>query len=93
MAWLKLPGPSLKQRYSKYILHSNDYINSSLRKSKPKECHLARGISEDECVAMNRPTCCPMVDGKPKNALPISCNPIVADGEKTAGGFLASRAA
>ncbi|KAL2133421.1 hypothetical protein VTI74DRAFT_2347 [Chaetomium olivicolor] len=40
---------------------------------------------------MNRHTCCPIVGRQPKNALPISCDPIVVDEEKTAGGFLASR--
>lgn len=41
-------------------------------------------------MTMNRHTCCLIVGGKPENALPISCDPIVADEEKTAGGFLAS---
>jgi hypothetical protein len=43
-------------------------------------------MSEDDCMTMDRHACCPIVNGKPKNALPISSNPIVADEEKTAGG-------
>ncbi len=44
-------------------------------------------------MTMNCHTSCPIVGGKPKNTLPISCNPIVADKEKTASGFRVSRAA
>ncbi len=44
-------------------------------------------------MTMNRYICCPIVGGKPKNALPISCDPIVADKEDAAGEFLGSRAA
>ncbi len=44
-------------------------------------------------MTMNRHTCCPIVGGKPENALPISCDPIIANEEKAACRFLASRAA
>ena len=45
-----------------------------------------------KCMAKNRHICCMIVGGKPNNALPISCDPIVADEEETAYGFLGSRA-
>ncbi len=44
-------------------------------------------------MTMNRYTCCPIVGGKPKKGPPVSCDPIVVDEEKAAGGFLTSRAA
>ena len=42
---------------------------------------------------MNSHIYCPIVGRKPKNALPIFYNLIIVDKEKTASGFLVSRAA
>ena len=44
-------------------------------------------------MAMNRHIYCPIVGRKPKKALPIPFDLVVANEEKTAGGFLVSRAA